>query len=502
MLLFAPHIILSAVLVILLASNLFQRGFRSSWLLAMSGAGLAFAGLFFLRLRLPLSLDFSAWWAGEGLIASINFVLDGVSWQIALIAGGLVLAFFLAEVQRAMSAPWVNWALNLALAIACLFAVLAGDLLTLAFFWIVVDLIAALNIYRAVDKAQERRAALGFLPANITAGFLLLAAWVSAGYSGSGSNLLALTGVALRLGVFSSRPASAETPDQLSTLRLLPASAALVLLARPLELQGLSQTAALVFLLLPALLIAFRLNQRDESAHADFLARGFASIAIAAAAVGQPGVALAFGLLVLVAGSLLSLARFAGRWRFPVIAASVVLFSVFPFLSISTDSDPVWFSLAYIVIAAAMIAGWMRAAFAQGPASLAGEPWMRVLQGIGLVLVPLSFVLLAGGLAPDPAFPAEPAWALAIVMLVLAAALHFASRRLAARFVVPQRLAVLLETVISMRWLQTLFDWALGALGWVLRMMSRVLEGQAGVLWALLLIVLLISLASQFALGG
>lgn len=71
MLLFIPQIILSSALVILIAGNLFQRNFRSSWLLTMSSAGLALASLVFLRFRLPLSLSFSAWWAGEGLVLSL-----------------------------------------------------------------------------------------------------------------------------------------------------------------------------------------------------------------------------------------------------------------------------------------------------------------------------------------------------------------------------------------------------------------------------------------------
>jgi hypothetical protein len=55
---------------------------------------------------------------------------------------------------------------------------------------------------------------------------------------------------------------------------------------------------------------------------------------------------------------------------------------------------------------------------------------------------------------------------------------------------------------LSTGWLKAIGLVILNTLDWILRMMNRVLEGQAGILWALLLIALLLSVASQFALGG
>lgn len=505
MLLFLPQIILGATFLFLLASNLFQRGFRSSWLFTVTGAGLGFASLLFLRLRLPLSLSFSAWWAGEGLVSSISFSLDDVSWQIAFIVCGLVLAFFLSEVHRAMSAPWLNWAVNLALAVACLLAVFSGDLLTLAFFWILVDAISTLGLFRLANKTEERRAGLSFLPTNITASFILLAAWILISYSSQLSNVLAMASAALRLGIFSSSRANTFESNQASYLRLLPAASVLVLLARPIALESIPQLVLLLVLLLPALFISFRLHQRkDADQEGPLFERGFATLAIMAAAVGQPTVALAFGLVTLAGGSLLSLTQSLGRWRWPVIIVSVVLFSALPFISVITDGLTLPVALVFLIIEAALISSWVHSASSGVSETDASEPWMSVVRTLGLLLVPLLYVILGIGLAPAPdaSISTEVIWWRATMVLILAAAFFFSSRRIWKGIVFPQRLSASVEFVVSMRWLEIGFDWTFAALRWVLRMVSRVLEGQAGVLWALLLIVLLLSLASQFALGG
>jgi hypothetical protein len=501
MLQFLPIAILGATLLGLLASNLFQRGFRSSWALTTSGSALAFAGLIFLRLRLPQTTSFSAWWAGEGLVSSISFSLDEISWQIALVVGGLILALYLSEVDRAMSAPWLDWVVNLALGVACLFAVFSGDLLTLSFIWILVDAFTMIAIIRLVDKADERKDALAFLPTNITASFLLMAAWIFSGYAGQLSSLVAIVAASLRLGIFASTRATNMNEPLASYLRLLPIASVFVLLSRSFSLEGFPQTVVLILLLLPALLIAYQLNQQSAKLPGPSFERGFGILAIASAVIGQPIVALGFGLIALVSNNLFALARFASRWRWLGVAASVVLFSFLPFLSVSGNKESPVLFFVFLVIEAALLSGWARNALNEDFKSFTGEPWMRVIGALGLLVVPMIYVALAIGLAPSPSLEPEVGWLHATIVIVLSLGFFFAGRRAVSSFMVPTRLAGLVESVVSMRWIELTFESVFAALRWILRLISRVLEGQAGVLWALLLIVLLISLASQFALG-
>lgn len=501
--LFLPQIILGTAFLILLGGNLFQRDFRSSWLLAVSGAGLSFASLFFLRFRLPLSSGFSAWWAGEGLVSSISFLLDGVSWQIALVSAGLVLSFFLTEVRHAMSAPWLNWAVNLALGISSLLAVFSADLLTLAFFWILIDLVTTLAWLRFVTRPEERWVALNFLLANIAASFLLLSAWILLGFSSQFGNLLTIVSTILRLGVISSSPASRLDSNQTSYLRLLPMASVLVLLSRPLALEGVTLIAMLAFLLPLAFFNALRVNQpADVGQGVQFVERGFATLTVMAAAVGQPTIALSLGLVTLVVGSLLSLAKSVRSWRWPIILVTVFFLCGLPFATIEATSRTALILLVFLPVYAALVSGWARSALGEAPEVPVNEPWMGVIRTLGLLIIPSIFGLLAIGLAPAPSNPIQTVWWPGIALIALTALIFFAGRRASRLLHVSQSLIASIESVVFSRWLPTAFEWILGALGWVLRMMNRVLEGQAGVLWALLLIALLLSLASQFALGG
>ncbi|MCL5428594.1 MAG: hypothetical protein M1347_02165 [Chloroflexi bacterium] len=510
MLLFLPLIIFGATLVALLAGNLFQRNFRSSWLLSVSGAALSFLALLFLRLRLPLSLSFSAWWAGEGLFSSSSFLLDGVAWLFAYILSGLVLAFFLIQVHEAVSQQWLTWASSLALAAASLLAVFSGDLLTWAFFWVLVDAMATLSVFRQFTKPEERIAALAFLPANISATFLLLAAWILSAPPGQVANLLVLLSAALRLGIFALRHSGSgitKGSNPSFSLRLISITSVLVLLARPLAIEGFALIAVLVLLLLPGLNSAVRFLQPKQGMETTgYFEYGFATLVLAAASLGRPTAAVAFGLALMVGRSLLLLVQNAGRFRWPVIILSAFLLSSLPFsptISANEFYGSSSIAFAFFPIHATLLAGWLRHARAQAPEEALAEPWMRTMRMLGLVLLPVTVLLFGFGLAPS--FSTEATdfsfWP-AIVVLIIAALFFIASEKTRPPQVVPPIYASAIATIFSLRWLEASFVWTLRALAWLLNVVSRVLEGQAGVLWALLVIALLLSLASQFALAG
>jgi hypothetical protein len=266
-------------------------------------------------------------------------------------------------------------------------------------------------------------------------------------------------------------------------------------------LEGPFQIILLLVFLLPVLFVAFSLHQSDERQSLPLFDRGVATLAIAAAASGQPTMALAFGMVLLTSGSFLSLARSAHGWRWPVVATSAVLFSAFPFLATNPDSNMPIVFFVFLIAYAALIAGWMRFAFPAATQPAASEPWMRVVDILGLLLIPLLFVLLNLGLAPNPSNSTEVAWIPAIIVIALTGITFLIAQRSMRFTFIPPFLISLAASIASMNWLQVAFDWMLDSLRWVLRILSRVLEGQAGVLWAMLLIVLLLSLASQLALG-
>ena len=507
MLLFLPHLILGATLLILIASNTFQRGFRSSWLLTTVGAGLALATLIFLRFRLPIALDSSAWWAGEGLVSSTNFRLDAISWQFALIVCSLALAFFLIQVHKAVNEPWLTWAVSLALAGSSLLALVSNDLLTFAFLWILVDAITALWLLRLSTKATERSGAFDFLLPNVTASFLLMAASVLAGYGSNAANLLIFIAAALRLELLTPRLKiiqSDQQSDRESVLRLLPKASVFVLLTRLTAFSGIMLFVALIFISLFVLINVLHWLQKNSHSGIEYFELGFAALALLASALGQPGAALAYGLFALVGGSVLHLAQNAGRFRWLVIAPSALILASLPFSQIlpTEQAGPGWLVIFFLPLQALLIAGWMRKTPEPSQDEPFGEPWMRSISWLGIIVIPVIFLIFILVSPPSLAQETNFTWlpAAGVFILTLVSAFFLNSSQL--NLNLPANWSNFFQEVLSMAWLKAIGLAILSALDWTLRMMNRVLEGQAGILWALLLIALLLSVASQVALGG
>lgn len=507
MLLFLPHLILGATLLLLIVGNLFQRGFRSSWLLATAGASLALASLIFLRLRLPYALNSSAWWAGEGLVSSISFNLDGISWQFALIVCSLILAFFLLEVRKAITEPWLNWAAGLALAISSLFALVSGDWLTIAFFWVLVDATTAILIFRLISKAEQRHSALETLRANIAASFLLMAANILAGSSGQTTSLLVLIAVALRLGIFTSLQVGNNLSElnwtQAGTLRLLPRASVLVLLARSGALSGQVLVAILILLFLSTLINTLRWWQIDNGI--EYFERGFTSLAMLGSVTGQPGVALGFGLVAMTCSSLIYLAQNSGSFKWLVIVPAILIFTGLPFSQVINTGQTLslsWTTVLFLPLHALLIAGLFRKPLVSSSSEPSGEPWMRTISLLGLFILPVVFLVFI--LVVPPALPLETEfiWWPAVAVLLISLTVFILGVRSHATIKLPTAWVNLSREFFSLSWMKTAGSWVMVALDWILRMVNRVLEGQAGILWALLLIALLLSVASQFTQGG
>jgi hypothetical protein len=492
--LFLPLIILGVALLALLAGNLLQRNFRSSWQLVILAASLAFASLIYLRIQLPLTSNFSAWWAGEGLISSISFNLDEISWPYALIVCGLFLAFLLKQVQQAMSASWLDWGIYLLLTISSLAAVLSGDLPTLFFFWVLVDVCSVISFWNIASTKDERQNSLGFLTSNIAAIFLLQIAWLAMDSSDQIGELLLVGSAVLRLRLFSPSTGSNSTNSRSEFVRLLPWASIFVLIARSPSLSGWGQYGVLFVLLVLMLGFTFQ-SIFNEKREVERVEKGFAVLALAAAVIGQPYISASLGILTLASSGLLSLARFEPKLRFMMILAALLLFSWFPIFSVMTADYSAPLLIMMFLVEATVIVGWIRLAYEEEQPS-PSEAWMRVVRTLGISLIPIAaaFLLFTSFRRQEPLW-----WAAAFVFL-LTGILHVIINRFSKNL--PVSITQRTDEFFSLRWLQIGLDWLFLTVSWILRMMNRLLEGRAGVLWALLVIALLLSLASQIATGG
>jgi hypothetical protein len=507
MLLFLPVAFLVLTLAIL-GATAFQSGFRSSWLVALAGAALAWITLLYLRLQLPVTLSLAAWGAGE-MEYSATFVLDGFSWPVSFAISSLLVAALLGRVRSAVMASWVTWAPGIAIACACLLASLSGDPVTFLFTWTLVDVIGLALTLTQVRRAEERSLVLQQIPILLLGSFFLLAAWMFSFYGRELASVLIFVSGSLRLGLWSpgikvGSPVIQGDPS--SFMRLAPLAAGLPVLLRADSISEPARSTLMLLVLLPAAYASGRWLLTAQRSGGPLWELGQASLVAAAALGGQGQAALAFSLMLLFGQGILPVAQQAPRFRFLIAALAFILLSGLPFTSASLGSGMYinWaspFVFAFLPIQAALLAGWLLRAVNSPAEPLAPEPWMRSIQWLGHVTLPLIFVFLGIGLLPslageDPAL----AWWPAVATLVGAACLSFVFR--SGKRQLHPRAEIAFGWVFSLRWLRILVDQLADGLRWSLNFLSGLLEGPAGVLWALLFMALLLSLAGQYGLGS
>ena len=511
MALFLPVFILLLSLLALATGNRFGRGFRSNWVVATGGALLSWLSLLFLRFRLPFSLSFSSWWSGQGLVFSSSWRLDEVSWPLASAMSSLLLSAFLSAVRQAMSASWQTWAPGLALTAAALLSALSSDLLTFAFTWVLLDVLVSAIQIDQFSKAEEKRGSLFQVSVNLVGIFLLLAAWALSTSAPELSKGLVIFSAALRLGIFTASrfaPKSNRLRKDIELLLLLsPLAASLALLAHAEGLSG--QTANLILWLafLPASYAAFKaiFAAPGKRGHL-YWVLGQAALAVVAAVSGASMATLVLSLALLFGGAMLSLRPKVGYARVPLIVVGGFALSSLPFTPTYFTSEffvspSSVFVYIFLPIQALLLLAWLRQIWLGEEVEEPSEPWAHAILNTSVYMLPILFILLGVGFAPSlsPRNLQLILWpgALNVILTGLfALALRLPAPKLSSR------VAGALEAFFSLSWLIRAGEILFRTIQWLLRFVNRLLEGEAGVLWALLLIALLLSLVAQYGLAG
>ncbi len=517
--------ILITVLILLAASltlvilQMTRPNYRFAWLIAAGGAFLAWVSVLLWQARMPLLLDLPPWGPSTLFAEAPSFAADRVSWPYAFSLSTLGLAVILTAPARAnFPAPFL-WAGALALIGLGLLAVLADNPLTLALVWAAIDLTDLVTQLVSVEgeKASERVVA-GFAARLLGIGLLLWAGFASLARGVPLDFQAALPGAAvfmilaagLRLGVLPLHlgyaPESAVRRGFGTTLRLVAAASSLAILAR-IPAGGVS-TALAQFLLLLTAAAGFYggwkwMRAPDELTGRPYWVIALASFAIAAALRGNPTGSAAWGAALVLAGGALFLASIQHRFlTVALLAAGLWGISALPFSPTASGwesgSNPSWAAWltwpVFLLAQALLAAGFIRhARQAGGFAPLdAGLAWARPIYVTGLGL-PLAALILLGLFGWDGAL-ALGALPAGLAAAALTAALLWLTPRLRwlnpvrAHWVRPEGEPSRLDSFY--RGLGEVYR----SLGRLSESVSAALEGEGGILWALLFLVLFLSM--------
>jgi hypothetical protein len=517
MLILITALILFATASTLAILRLARPGFRFAWLIAMGGTFLAWISVMLWQIQIPLSLELLPWQPAALFSASPAFSADGHSWPYALSLVTLAVAILLTASAREDFPNVLSWAGALTLCGLGLLAVTAANPLTLALVWAALDLAEVITMLRATrGPGPSERVVIAF--STRTAGvLLLLLADVISGATGKPTDfpsilpqagLLLLAAAGLRLGVLPLHlPYGSESALRRgigTTLRLVSAAASLALLARiPAASLASPLTALLLILAAAAGLYGgwMWLRAPDELTGRPFWLIALAALAVASALGGNPAGATAWGTALILTGGGLFLASVQQAWLNRILLVGAWALSSLPFsLTASgweaSPGSPL-FILPFLLITQALaIAGYIRHALRPSTrASLESQPvWAKGVYPAGLGL--LLFVQLLLGVWGWDGAQRIGAWASGVAAVLLALGLLWATPRFA--ILNPARAHWVQPTGASR--LDQLYEnlWVVyRAAGRFSQTISNALEGEGGIMWTLLFLILLVSLIVQ-----
>ena len=400
------------------------------------------------------------------------------------------------------------------LAAAALFALLAADLLALLISLSVLDLLVFVFDVERLKKAEQRKSAVFWLATKLLATFTLV--WVLAAFGSRGnlslvaiperSALLIILAAALRLGLFPFNPRTLapSTPSlALSTLTSsVSALPAFLLLGRAAAAAQSLHSAWLILALVPALFATAKwFFEKDDGAAPGFWYAALASFAFSAALAANSAAVLALGLVMLAAGPALWLSEDRGDFRWLLAAAGFLFLSGLPFTASHSylrllSPQAAWLLFLFIPLWALLLAGWLRRALHPPLAEERAEQRLRAVQLSGTALLVLSLAWLGIGLAADPLGGSTFGLLSPLLILALTAAFFWAGRR---KFYLRKGVSSRLQFLLSFAWFYLFTGNLLRSWTGLLRLIGRLLEGEAGILWALLFVALLLSLLGQLA---
>lgn len=510
-------LILLLTAVALVALRIIIPGFRYNWLFAVGGALFAWLSVPLWQLQLPISLQFASWQPTTIFSQTPTFIADSTSWLFVFSLVTLCFAIVLTTVVRARFPSPISWSGTLILTALGMLAVVADNPLTLVLVWAAIDLVElVVQIWYSEDPKLSERVVIAF--ASRAAGILVLL-WADVVGAAEGqvssfhlltaqTGLYLLVAAGLRVGVLPLHlPYVSESNLRRgfgTGLRMVSAASSLILLTR---IPAASITSPVTpYLLIFASLAALYggwmwLRAPDELNARPFWLIGMGSLAVAATLRSNPLGAAAWSCALILTGGTLFLFSEQNRWLTRALYVGAFGISSLPFSMTATGwnngGTGFWLSFPFLILSHAMlVAGFIRHAQRTNIRnSNPNQPiWGKNIYPIGIVLLLLVTIVLglvgwSGTLQFGNLFAG-------IIVSVLTVGLLWLTPR--SRILNPVRAHWVRPTQVS--WLDWIYQtvWNLyHLLGRLSNAFTTLLEGESGIMWTILVLVLFITVFTR-----
>ena len=516
-----PILIVFAILFLTALTLLILRitvpDFRYNWLFAVAGIFIAWLVTFLWLLLLPIRAQFTIWQPATLFTQSPTFFADSIAWAFVLSLVTLCLAIIITAVIRSHFPSPISWVGTVLLTSLGVLAVVADNPLTLVLIWAAIDFVElAAQIWFVEDPKLSERVVIAF--ASRAAGILILL-WADMVSNASGqpldfrfaapqAGLYLVLAAGLRVGVL---PLHLPYPSESALrrgfgtgLRMISAASSLILLAR-IPTSSLASPFTPYLLMLVSFAAVYGswmwLRAPDELTGRPFWLIGMSSLALAAALRSNPVGAAAWGCALLLSGSALFLFSEQNKWLSRALYIAAFGISALPFSLTATGWNSggtgFWLALPFLLGSHAMlIAGFIR--HAQRTTTLASDEdrplWAKNVYPIGISILLLTIILL-GLVGWDGSMQLGNLF-IPVFAVILTFGLLWLTPRL--RILNPVRAHWVRPANVS--WLDWIYQalWSLyRRAGVVSNLFTSMLEGESGIMWTLLFLVLFITVFTR-----
>jgi hypothetical protein len=484
--------------------------FRFSWLLALAATLAAWLSALVLRAQLPSQLAVPLWQSSTSMASYATFTVGTTTWPYVLGIASLALTILLSAPARPRFPAPTTWAICLALAGLGVLALAADSPLTLILFWAALDIVeAGLLLARLETGTSSLHVTYAFTMRLGSIGLVLLAFVLGdPGSAGAkfadmqSSMALALlpTAALLRLGALAipwPKAAGANPDDVESMLQLTAGAASVGFLSQLTVVQG--GLPVLIPCALATLYAGWMfLRAADFQEARPLWIMGIGSLAVAASLRGNPVGAAGWGTAILLVGGPLFADAMADRWAKRVLLLGLWIASALPFSLTATawlapSSNWIWIVPIFLIGQAMLLA----ATFHQTLRSPGGSALrIEVLALKGIQFAGIGLPLLVGlvlGVWGWPGALQIGAPLAGLLIIPLTIALAWAKRRFPALNPAPAEWfpAWLSAAAAAVRRQSSQIG---GSLQRLAESITRTMEGEAGIMWGLLFLVLFVSL--------
>ena len=514
MLILLPVFGLCLTALVLVVLRFARPKFKYTWMLASAGATLALASVFLWQLHFPISFSLPPWQLVTAFFYAPTWLADGTSWPYALALAALATAVIWTSVVRAENEP-MSWAGTLILVALGILAVAAENPLTLLLAWSAIDLFELITMLRSTEGESQTQGVIIAFAARLAGTGLVL--WANLVSVASGTlldfrsippttGIYLLIAAGLRLGVLPLHlPYQQDNVIRRglgTTLRLVSAAASLALLAR-IPVSALKSALTPYLLILAAIAALYAawmwLRASDEILGRPFWILGLASLAVAESLRGNPTGATGWGVAMILCGGVLFL--FSARQRsilwLPFIglwALSSLPFSLTAAAWGTGNSISSLFIIPFLPAQGLLMAGFFRHTLHPGETSLESqEKWVKVIYPTGLLFLMAAAILL--GFWGWTGARTLGLWWLAIAVLLLASGFTYLGIKVLVR-TPPRNLSSQWTRIFRLDWLYSILAALYNFLHRVADILTGSLEGEGGLLWSFLLLVLILSILS------